>query len=177
MVTSVHLNVLYPSTSWGRIYSSVGKEMILRNGITSFFLHRDIPEFHFAEFAEIISTVIDPMGFTFGETTERGITPNFHTIRVKLLRDEIMVIGHSNFPIIAFADPFELWRMTIPFRDADRIATRIVELYPQVLIATQEELSTRIERAHLEMLNRIELDQVKYWKPQTIGELVFNWWD
>ncbi len=44
---------------------------------TSFFLHRYIPEFHFAEFEEIISTVIKPMGFAFGETTERGITPNF----------------------------------------------------------------------------------------------------
>ncbi|MFN4907144.1 MAG: hypothetical protein ACOVQH_10100 [Burkholderiaceae bacterium] len=151
--------------------------MILRSGITSFFLHREIPEFQFAEFAEIVSTSIKPMGFTFGETTERGITPNFNTIKVKRHRDEIMVIGHSNFPIIAFADPFELWLMKISFRNADRIATRIVELYPQVMIATQEELSTRIESAHLELLNRIELDQVKYWKPQTIGELVFNWWD
>ncbi len=89
--------------------------MIVRNGITSFFLHRDIPEFQFAEFAQIVSTVITPMGFTISEMTERGITPNFHTASVKRHRDEIRVIGHSNFPIIAFADPFELWRMKIPF--------------------------------------------------------------
>ena len=151
--------------------------MIVRNGITSFFLHRDVPEFHFAEFKEIVSTVIKPMGFAIGETTERGITPNFHTARVKRHRDEIMVLGHSNFPIIAFADPFELWLMKIPFRDADSIATRIRAIYPQVIIATKEELSRCIETTDLEILNRMELDQIKYWKPQTIGELVFNWWD
>lgn len=29
----------------------------------------------------------------------------------------------------------------------------------------------------LNLLSPIELEQINYWKPQTIGEIIYNYWD
>jgi hypothetical protein len=153
--------------------------MIVRKGITSFFAHRDIPEFRFDFFHMIVTSFSKPMGFEVVEMTERGVTPNFHLAtltRQKARQDEtISILGHASFPIIAFAEP--LVPGEIRFRDAFAIASRINVLFPEVTIATCEEFSRKIEKSDLEQLDRIEREQIKYWKPQTIGELAFNWWD
>jgi hypothetical protein len=154
--------------------------MIVRKGITSFFVHRDIPEFHFDCFHQIVISFAKPMGFEVVEMTERGVTPNFHIAtltRQKSRQDEtISILGHASFPIIAFAEPL-LETCEIRFRDAFPIAARINDLFPHVTIATCEELSRKIEKSDLELLDRVEREQIKFWKPQTIGELAFNWWD
>jgi hypothetical protein len=153
--------------------------MIVRKGITSFFVHLDIPEFRFDCFHKIVTSFSKPMGYEIVEMKERGVTPNFHIAtlkRRKSRQDEtISILGHASFPIIAFAEPLETCE--IRFRDAFSIATRINVVFPNVTIATCEELAKKIEKSDLEQLDRIERDQIKYWKPQTIGELAFNWWD
>jgi hypothetical protein len=153
--------------------------MIVRKGITSFFVHRDIPEFRFDCFHKIVTSFSKPMGYEIVEMKERGVTPNFHIAtlkRQKSRQDEtISILGHASFSIIAFAEPLETCE--IRFRDAFSIATRINVVFPNVTIATCEELSRKIEKSDLEQLDRIEREQIKYWKPQTIGELAFNWWD
>jgi hypothetical protein len=50
-------------------------------------------------------------------------------------------------------------------------------MYPEITIASTAELAIEIQESDLRMLDRVELEQVKYWKPRTIGELAFNWWD
>ncbi|MER6473230.1 hypothetical protein [Streptomyces collinus] len=40
-----------------------------------------------------------------------------------------------------------------------------------------EELSTPLTAADTSELAEAELEQVRYWRPSTIGELMFNWWD
>lgn len=153
--------------------------MILRKGITSFFVHRDIPEFRFGCFHQIVISFAKPMGYEIVEMKERGVTPNFHLATLKRQKsredDTISILGHASFPIIAFAEP--LVTCEIRFRNAFAIASRINVLFPEMTIATCEELSRKIEKSDLEQLDRIEREQIKYWKPQTIGELAFNWWD
>jgi hypothetical protein len=153
--------------------------MIVRKGITSFFVHRDIPKFRFDCFHKIVTSFSKPMGYEIVDMKERDVTPNFHQAtltRQKARQDEtISILGHASFPIIAFAEP--LVTCEIRFRNAFAIASRINVLFPEVTIATCEELSRKIEKSDLEPLDRIEREQIKYWKPQTIGELAFNWWD
>jgi hypothetical protein len=40
-----------------------------------------------------------------------------------------------------------------------------------------EELSTPLATADTSELTEAELEQVRYWRPSTVGELMFNWWD
>ncbi len=151
--------------------------MIVRKGITSFFQHRTIPEFSFGEFKDIVRSCVAPIGFTIHSLTERGVTPNFHTAALERFNDQFTILAHSTYPIIAFAEPLKPGICELRFRDANSIAKRITDSYPNVTIASTKELLRRIDISDIEQLNRAEREQIKYWKPQTIGELAFNWWD
>ena len=59
----------------------------------------------------------------------------------------------------------------------DSIAKLLEEIFPNVIVARLDELSRTITKSDLSLLDRAEIEQVKYWKPATIGELAFNWWD
>ena len=38
-------------------------------------------------------------------------------------------------------------------------------------------LNAAPEEANLSLLSRAERRELKYWKPQRIGDIIFNWWD
>ena len=116
-------------------------------------------------------------GFSVADLIERGITPNFHTAVLENGNDRLHMLGHSTYPIIAFAEPRESYSCVLVFRDARSIAESLLEMFPDVIIATTAELSKPITNTDLDKLNRAEIEQVKYWKPSTVGELAFNWWD
>jgi hypothetical protein len=48
---------------------------------------------------------------------------------------------------------------------------------PELTILERAEFLRPVNTADLSDLGYAELDQINYWKPATIGELVFNWWD
>jgi hypothetical protein len=108
---------------------------------------------------------------------ERGVTPNFHTATLESPNDLVQLLGHSTFPIFAFTEPREVYSCELKFRDVPIIANLLNQMFPDVIIATLEELSKPIAKTDLAQLDRAEIAQVNYWKPQTIGELAFNWWD
>ncbi len=44
-------------------------------------------------------------------------------------------------------------------------------------ILSASELMQRVTKETLSELSDAEMNQVKYWKPKTIGEFIFNFWD
>ena len=62
------------------------------------------------------------------------------------------------------------------FPDIDRPATLDAAIEPWRLLRGAE-LRAPPPDALVERLPACELKQVRYWKPATIGELIFNWWD
>ncbi|MFC7710781.1 hypothetical protein [Micromonospora lupini] len=42
---------------------------------------------------------------------------------------------------------------------------------------TAEQLQTNLSQVDLTALSAHEHDQINYWKPTTVGELLFNFWD
>ena len=152
-------------------------QMILRTGITGFYWRTQLPEFPFADFKRMAYACAIPCGYNVTSTSERGVTPTFHTAALESPDDRVHVLGHSIFPIFAFADPREDYLCELTFRDIKTIADALIQMFPDVIIATLDDLSKPITKTDLEKLDRAEIEQVKYWKPATIGELAFNWWD
>jgi hypothetical protein len=151
--------------------------MIMRKGITSFFSRNPLPEFPFTEFQQIAFACSVRCGFSVAGLSERGATPNFHSASLERRDEKLLMLGHSNYRIIAFAEPREEYSCELIFRDAIDLAECVVEMYPEFTIASTTDLSLEIQESDLRMLDRAEVEQVKYWKPRTIGELAFNWWD
>lgn len=56
-------------------------------------------------------------------------------------------------------------------------AAWFVRRQPTWRMLSRDELTSTAEGAACRNLEKPELDQVKYWKPVSIGEIVFNYWD
>ena len=151
--------------------------MIVRTGITSFYWRKKLPEFPFDDFKRIVYACAARLDFLVTDIHECDITPNFHDAILNGNGDRVHVLGHSNFPIFAFAEPREEYSYELVFRDMDSVFNLLEEMFPNVTVAKLDELSRQITDYDLSQLDRAELEQVKYWKPATIGQLVFNWWD
>lgn len=154
--------------------------MLLERGITSFFNWDDrstIPEFTFPEFKCAIFAVASCLHLSVSELAECGITPNFHSARLDGSGISLTVLGHSAYPIIAFAEPFQRHECKLHFVNCTQIATEMKRLFPYLTVAVAEDLNRKPTESDFEPLNSVELDQINYWNPQSIGEIAFNWWD
>lgn len=154
--------------------------MILKRGITSFFNWDErgtIPEFTFAEFKRIVFAVSTVQRLAVSQLNERSVTPNFHQARLDDSKMSILMLGHSTFPLIAFAKPENADATKLLFVDCSRIADAMRNLFPDVRIAHASELNQELTESRMSVLDVIEREQIEYWKPKTIGEVVFNWWD
>lgn len=152
--------------------------MIVQRGITGFFNWDErggIPEFSFADFKRIVFAVTRP--FSVSKVIPRAITPNFHS--ALLVRDNvsISILGHSTYPLIAFAEPLQPVSCHLQFIDCEGISRECARLFPHVRIATAAELDQSLTELDIAQLDTVERDQIKYWQPHSVGEVAFNWWD
>jgi hypothetical protein len=108
--------------------------------------------------------------------TPAAVTPNFHTILIAYGPRQVAVLRHGVLPLAAFAQPPRDGEMTVTFIDDPGLAEAIAEI-SALQILTVEELHTPLTRVDLTALSSGEHDQIRYWKPHTAGELLFNYWD
>ena len=105
-----------------------------------------------------------------------GVTPNFHTVGIAHGEHHTAVLRHTVLPFVAFARPRSAGDTAMTFVDHSDLATAIAEVSDLQLLTTGQ-LLTPLSRADLSALDRHERDQITYWKPNTTGELLFNYWD
>jgi len=77
-----------------------------------------------------------------------------------------------HYPLISFASTVEPFN--IKFIDSEVLQREFSDSYK---VLTSEALSRPITHGTLHNLNSAELKQMDYWKPTTIAELIFNYWD
>jgi len=62
-------------------------------------------------------------------------------------------------------------------RGLDYQASEIMRSFPDVAVASSTERNRSITNDDLAQLAPAERKQVDDWKPPTLGQLAFNWWD
>ncbi|PWU51621.1 hypothetical protein DLJ47_21025 [Micromonospora sp. S4605] len=108
--------------------------------------------------------------------TPAGATPNFHTVDITHAQHHIAVLRHIALPLIAFARPRVSGDLTLTFTDHRDLAAAITNLTDAQFL-TVEQLRAPLAQVDLSALDPHEHDQINYWKPTTVGELLFNFWD
>ncbi|MFG1839570.1 hypothetical protein ACGFH8_14155 [Micromonospora sp. NPDC049175] len=108
--------------------------------------------------------------------TPAGVTPNFHTVDVADDRHRIAMLRHTIVPFIAFARPRTKGDVMLTFVDHPGLAAALTDLTDAQAL-TVDQLQTPLAQVDLSALDRAEHDQIGYWKPTTVGELMFNFWD
>lgn len=106
---------------------------------------------------------------------------NFIEIEVEINDKKLHILLNKHYPIVAFALNVECG--SIKFID-EPILTEFfapfyqvqsyLELNEQILMNLGSE-SNPLQNDH--ELNQAELNQIVYWKPRTVGEIIFNIWD
>ncbi|WP_433288321.1 hypothetical protein [Micromonospora sp. CA-244673] len=129
------------------------------------------------EFTAVCHHAARAIGATVTGVTPAGVTPNFHTVDITHgLHHHIAVLRHIALPFNAFARPQANGDGTITFVDHPDLAAAITNL-ANVQVLTVEQLRTSLSQVDLSALGPSEHDQIAYWKPNTVGELLFNFWD
>ncbi|MGC3862294.1 hypothetical protein ACPSM1_19140 [Micromonospora chersina] len=108
--------------------------------------------------------------------TPAGATPNFHTVEITHVQHHIAVLRHTTAPFIAFARPHANGDAIQTFVDHPDLAAAITNL-TDAQVLTVDQLQTPVAQVDLSALDSHEHDQINYWKPTTLGDLLFNSWD
>jgi hypothetical protein len=113
---------------------------------------------------------------TVARVIAAGVTPNFHTIDIAHRRHQTAVLHHAALPLLAFAAPRSDNEAMLTFLDHHDLAAAINEV-SDLQIMTAHQLSTPLTQTDLSDLHSSEHEQINYWRPRTVGELLFNFWD
>ena len=144
---------------------------MLPNGITGFRNLKDpyIPEQEkrvFQRFCYSIATRYHCEVLSFDLDLA---SKNFYFAEIKTEQGRFYLLENAYYPWVAFAknlDFTEIEFVESPFNLTD----------PSANVLTLPELEQSWHDIVGE-LNKAELEQIKYWKPNIIGDIIFNFWD
>ena len=86
------------------------------------------------------------------------------------------VLVHSLFRLIACADAKEPPYLKVPFVDWPELEAELATVSEWEYLSA-EFLNQRVSAEITARLGKGELDQIEYWDPEKIGDVVFNNWD
>ncbi|GAA4026066.1 hypothetical protein [Streptomyces plumbiresistens] len=103
-------------------------------------------------------------------------TSSFEAVTIAGRGESRTVLCHAHLPLVAFTDtPPEPGRPLSGFVDPPSWAEAFRAAGLRALRA--DELSTPMCRVDPAGLAEAELAQLRYWRPDTLSDLLFNWWD
>jgi len=146
---------------------------LLQTGITGFDSTTQVPA---AQLKRAVYAAAQAAGAKVGEVRPAaGVTPNFHQVDVDFGSRTLVVLCNRHVPVVAFADQVDGMEIE-RFLGApvDFAATMVASGFD---VGDVAELNRRVTSGDLKMLSPTEQDQAKYWKPERVGDIIFNWWD
>lgn len=146
--------------------------MILKNGITGFFESLDdkksIPSQSFIQFCnEIVYNNQGKILLMDLELTGK----NFYCSKQQFQGQICYILLNASYPYVAFASLVGMEK--IIYIDKPDYIKYIPDNY---LVLNKNVLETIFENCD-NQLNKAERKQILYWEPETIGEVIFNFWD
>lgn len=98
---------------------------------------------------------------------------NFFTYLIEIHHKQYYILLNSIYPLIAFASSVDYSGIVF----IDPIYIFDVSFQTPYKILSKDLLNKPIELNDLESLRDYEINNIKYWNPGTIGEVIYNYWD
>lgn len=156
--------------------------MKLPNGITGFYnSETKPPKVDGKHFKRVCETTLFQLGGEVLMLKEPEYPTNFYDAKVKFRNMIIHILLNEHYPYVAFASAVEYEK--IRFIDDAELFKRL-SLYYHVLPSSELNLPVILRQGYKKdilqndnELNQAELEEIAYWKPKIIGEIIFNFWD
>ena len=124
----------------------------------------------YSGFKTIVYQIIQQLDGKVNSCWQASATPNFHAAEIEFKRQKIYVLCNIEGDW-AYSSYFAEDDCNLAFINFPEFSALLMQLYGYVSL-TQTELDGRfVAREHM------LASDIKYWRPQTLGEGLFNWWD
>ena len=150
-----------------------GDEMILPRGITGFWSVNTVPPPFLDEkaFCQMCYSIAMENGGTVTELNTDTSPTNFYSTQIRRHDNFIFILQNIHYPYAAFAERDDSGGFVLTSQpEWFRLPTWAVHFL------SLAELNKDWHNLCGE-LSPEELEQIRYWKPQTVGEIIFNTWD
>ncbi|WP_033541164.1 hypothetical protein [Planococcus sp. CAU13] len=150
--------------------------MKLPNGVTGFYRAEDgvPPSVNRKQFKQLCLDLASRSAGKVISVSPPQYPANFYCAQVELSGELIYILLNEHYPYLAFASSVEFGDIT--FIDVPALHALFDPFYQ---VTGTAELNVPVnQRLLMEMeLNRAETEQIAYWKPGTVGQIIFNHWD
>ena len=147
--------------------------MILQRGITGFWnVNTEPPPFLDEKaFRQMCRALARENGRVLTEVDTDTAARNFYSAKLSRYDQSIFVLQNIHYPYVVFAQPDTsggfIWISQPEWLQLPEDSVRF--LSPSELTQDWHGLCGE--------LSPEELEQIRYWSPQTVGEIIFNTWD
>lgn len=154
--------------------------MNLPKGITGFTRYTDPPLPSTDE--QVFRTVCHAVALALNgdvdyvEPVAKHREKNFSIVTIATHDQHVSVLLHAHYPYLAFASPLSRDQNAISFVDWPAGSNEFRRRSDYTILTTQE-LATPFSQTDTSSLADAEREQIKYWRPKTVGEIIFNFWD
>jgi hypothetical protein len=155
--------------------------MILPKGITGFGENGDQPSL-LSDMKPFLTACYDAARRLGGNVVASEIaysrqTNNFAVVTVTIPGRTFAALLNAHYPIVGFAEPIPAHQQDIRFMDAPAFAEALVAS-GNFEVLSKDDLESPVTPDTVDGLAEAELTQVRYWKPQRLGEIIFTFsWD
>ncbi|NQX68686.1 hypothetical protein HQN90_21405 [Paenibacillus alba] len=154
--------------------------VLLLNGITGFHVDT-LPEVDPLQFKRLSYSLANYSNGKILSFEEPHASQNFYKTELGLHNENIFILLNSSYPFVAFASSVQY--LEIEF--IDHSLSNIVCVFNdefRVLSAIETNQKLELDERTLTLfiknrLNEAELCQIFHWKPKTVGDVIFNFWD
>jgi len=99
---------------------------------------------------------------------------NYHRAIIQLRDKAVAVLCNAHLPWIAFAEVND--DFPLRFIEAAPLESRFKEAIPCEVVSISS-LNASPDAGTLAGLRAFERKQIQYWRPQRLGDIIFNFWD
>ena len=148
-------------------------EMILPRGITGFWSVNTapLPLLDEKAFCQMCYSIALENGGTVTELDTDTYPRNFYSAQIRRHDDAVFILQNVHYPYVAFAGQDDSGGFVLTSQpEWLRLPTGTVRFL------SLAELNQDWHNLCGE-LSPEELEQIRYWRPQTVGEIIFNTWD
>ena len=99
---------------------------------------------------------------------------NYYRVELQVMQKKIVVLINGNHPYFCGIKSESSW-MNLQFVELPDHIRRIFSRVFNYL--STDILNSPLQSYHLQNLNKVEVEQINYWKSRIIGEVIFNGYD
>ncbi|MFF2483793.1 hypothetical protein [Paenibacillus sp. NPDC058071] len=155
-------------------------EMLLLDGVSGFLIN-DLPEVDSLQFKKLCYSLASFSNGRLLSFENPHISQNFYRAELGLNEGTLFILLNCSYPLIGFASSVEY----VNIKFIDHSLSSVVEAFGNGFrVASVSELNEILvldERTftvvNKNSLNKSELNQIFCWKPKTVGDVIFNFWD